>query len=143
VATAGNSPALEGTAMRISLGVLALLVLGHTTLAWSAAPPARYAGSVLSVNKAAGTITLGDTGPRLKSGKSNVTPVTIRVSPATEFVRVKRASGYASSGWFGDFNETKLQAWDVKQGDWVAVHGERDGGRVKAIRITVVEMGGS
>lgn len=129
--------------MRISVGILALLVLGHTSFASSAAASARYAGPVLSLNKAAGTITVGDTGPRLKSGNSKVTPVTIRVTPSTEFVRVKRASGFASSGWFGDFEETKLQAWDVKQGDWVAIHGEQGGGRVKATRITVVEMGGS
>lgn len=113
--------------------------LALTAPAWSASTSASHAGLVMAVNKAAGTIVMGDTGPRLKSGESKVTRYTIRVTPSTEFVHVKRATGTAPSGWLGDYVETKLSAWEVKPGDWVAIALEPDKGRATAAKITVVD----
>ncbi len=110
-----------------------------TAPAWSESTTATHAGLVIAVNKAAGTIVMGDTGPRLKSGESKVTRHTIKVTSSTEFVRVKRAAGAAPSGWFGDYVETKLPAWEVKPGDWVAIALERGAGRATAAKITVVD----
>jgi hypothetical protein len=114
-------------------------LLALTAPAWSASTTASYAGLVIAVNKAAGTIVMGDTGPRLTSGESKVTRHTIKVTPSTEFVRVKRATGVAPSGWLGDYEETKLSAWEVKAGDWVAIALEPGKGRATAAKITVVD----
>jgi len=96
-------------------------------------------GLVMAVDRAAGTIVMGDMGPRLKSGESQVTRSTIRVTPSTEFVRLKRAAGVAPSGWIGDYVETRLAAWDVKPGDWVTIALEQDKQRATATKITVVD----
>jgi hypothetical protein len=116
-----------------------LLVLGASGAAEAATT--LYAGVVQSLDKAAGTIVVSDMGPKLKSGESKATPRTIHVRPSTEFVRVKRATGVAPSGWLGDYVEARLPAWEVKPGDWVAVAGERGPKGVMATRITVVEIG--
>jgi hypothetical protein len=119
-----------------------LLGLSILTLAApdrSEAAVARHAGLVIAVDKAGGTIVMGDMGPRLSSGKSEITRYTMQVAPSTEFVRVKRASGVAPSGWFGDYVETRLSPWDVQPGDFVAVTSEGQGRRLKAVKITVVD----
>jgi hypothetical protein len=120
-----------------SLGVFLILALAAPGRAEAAA--ARHAGLVLAVDRTGGTLVVGDMGPLLENGTSQITRYTMQVTPSTEFVRVKRASGVAPSGWFGDYVETKLSAWDVKPGDFVAVASEGDGRRVKAVKITVVD----
>ncbi len=129
--------------MKTGRKILAGLLFGVSLFAlaapaWSASPTVRYAGLVTAVNKAGGTIVVGDTGPRLKSGESKITRHTIKVTSSTEFVRVKRASGAAASGWLKDYEETKLSAWEVKPGDWVAVALEPGKGTTAA-KITVVD----
>jgi hypothetical protein len=123
------------------LAALFLVVsLAWLTASGSADAAARRAGLVMSVDKAAGTIVLGEMGPRLPSGESKVTPQTIRVTPSTEFVRVKRAADTAPSGWIGDYVESKLPAWDVQPGDWVTATVEGGGARPTAVKVTVVDM---
>ncbi len=124
----------------LSGGVVGLSLLALAVSGWAEAATARYAGVVQSLDKAAGTITVGDMGPMLKSGESKLTPRTIQVKPSTEFVRVKRAAGVAPSGWFGDYVATTLSAWDLKPGDWVGVAGEREAKGVAATKITVVDI---
>jgi len=92
---------------------------------------------VVSVEKAA--FVMGDMGPLLQSGRSEITRYTIEATPATEFVHVKRASGVAPSGWFGDWVETRLPPMEVKPGDFVAVTTEGQGRRLKAVKVTVVD----
>ena len=62
---------------------------------------------------------------------------TIGILPSTEFVRLKRASGPAPSGWVGDFVESALPGWQVKPGDWVTVTVKTDDKRPTAVRIDV------
>ena len=114
--------------------VLALLLSGSGEAA------ARHAGIVMAVDKTAGTIVMGDMGPLLANGKSEITRYTVQVTLSTQFVLVKRTSGVAPSGWIGDYVETNLPAWEVKPGDWVTIAGETQGQRVKAAKITVVDM---
>jgi len=127
-----HSKILSGVLVGLSL--LALAPPGRTEAA-----TARHSGEVLSLDKAVGTILVGDMGPMLESGRSEVRRYTIQVTPSTEFVRVKRASGVAPSGWVGDYVETRLPAWDVKPGDWVTIAGEGDAQRPRAVKITVVD----
>lgn len=124
----------------LSGGFVGLSLLALAASSWSEAATTRYAGVVQSLDKTAGTIIVGDMGPMLKSGESKITPHTILVRPSTEFVRVKRAAGVAPSGWFGDYVETRLSAWELKPGDWVAIAGEREAKGVTATRITVVDV---
>jgi hypothetical protein len=127
----------DGKILAASLAVFLVLALAAPGRTEAAA--ARHAGLVLAVDKAGGTLVVGDMGPLLSNGTSQITRYTMQVTSSTEFVRVKRASGVAPSGWFGDYVETKLAAWDVKPGDFVAVTSEGDGRRVKAVKITVVD----
>lgn len=106
-------------------------------LGWADAATARHSGVVMTVNQAAGTVVVGDMGPRLKNGDSKMAPRTVRVTPSTDFVRVKREPGAAPSGWVGDYTETKLAAWTVKPGDWVTITTE--GEHLTAVKIIVVD----
>jgi hypothetical protein len=119
-----------------ALVVFSVLVLAASGPVWAAAT---LAGLVVSVDRAGGTFVVGDMGPRLPSGKSALTRYTIQTTAATEFVRVKRASGVAPNGWFGDYVETKLPALAVKPGDYVTVATEGQGHRLKAVKVTVVD----
>jgi hypothetical protein len=118
----------------VGLSLLALAASGGAEAA-----TARHSGEVVSVDKAAGAIVVADMGPMLKSGTSELPRYTMQVTPSTAFVRVKRASGVAPSGWLGDYVETRLPAWDVKPGDWVTVAAEGDARRLRAVTITVVD----
>jgi hypothetical protein len=106
---------------------------------WAEAETVRHAGVVVAVDKAAGTIVVGDVGPKLPSGESKITRYTMHVTPSSELIRVKRAAGTAPSGWFGDYVETSLPTWDVKPGDWVTATAEADKQRLTAVKIVVVD----
>jgi len=125
-----------------SVTLRALLIaslLSAVVSATAHAATARHAGVVVSVDQTAGAIVVGDVGPKLPSGESKTTNRTLRVTPATEVVRVKRSAGVAPSGWFRDYVETRLSALDVKPGDWVAVTAEVDKRGLTATRVVVVD----
>jgi len=102
---------------------------------------AGIAGAVLTVDRDAGRIVVGDMGPLLASGSSELSRRSIRVTPSTEFVMVKRAAGTAPSGFVGDYVESRLAAWDVRPGDYVTVTVRPGQGDAEAIKITVVDTG--
>jgi hypothetical protein len=100
----------------------------------------KYSGTVFSVDRSAGVVVVGDVGPwRIEDGVTQVDRRTIAVTPSTEFVSVRRASGPAPSGWVGDFVESVLPGWHVKPGDWVTVLVTAGGTRPTAVRIYVWE----
>jgi hypothetical protein len=104
----------------------------------SDAGQAKYSGTVVAVDRAAGTIVVEGMGPwRIKDGVTQLQRRTIGVVPSTEFVRLKRATGAAPSGWQGDFVESALPEWQVKPGDWVTVTAKPDGARMTAARIEI------
>jgi hypothetical protein len=127
------------TTRRVAI-LVAVAVVAWAIPTWSDGQEGRYSGTVLSVDRSAGVIVVGDMGPwRIKDGVSQVDRRTIGVTPSTEFVSVKRASGPAPSGWVGDFIESVLPGWQVKPGDWVTVIVKADDKRPTAVRIYVWE----
>lgn len=121
-------------------GLLGLAMLPMaSTAAWGAAAATSYSGNVLEVDQTAARIVVGDMGPLLDNGKSEITPRSVRVTPSTDFATAKRASGAAPSGWIGDYVETTLAAWEVKPGDFVTVTVRPDQRGSEALKITVVD----
>lgn len=117
------------------MAVVALAVPG-----WSDAQGVKYSGTVVSVDQAMGTIVIEDMGPwRIKEGVTQLERRTIGIVPSSEFVRLRRATGPAPSGWVGDFVESPLVGWQVKPGDWVIVTVESRDKRPTAVRIAVWE----
>jgi hypothetical protein len=103
---------------------------------------ARYSGTVVAVDRAAGTIVVEGMGPwRVKDGVTQLERRTIVVAPSTELMRLKRATGVAPSGFPGDFVESALPEWQVKPGDWVTVAVKVVGTRMTAVRIDVADPG--
>jgi hypothetical protein len=121
-----------------TVGFLGCALLASVSTGWGAAPTRTYAGQILAVDRATGTIVVGDMGPRLDDGQSKITHRNIRVTPATEFASVRRSDGAAPSGWIGDFVEQRLPAWDVKPGDFVAVT-VASGAGPAAVKVMVVD----
>jgi hypothetical protein len=120
-----------------SMGV-GLAFLGIAAAGWAAPESPGVAGEVLAVDRATGRIVVGDTGPRLPSGDSEVLRRSIRVTPATEFVVVSRAVGAAPTGWTGDYVERSLAPWDVKPGEFVSVSIREGDAGPQALKVTVV-----
>ena len=123
--------------------VLSVVTIGSWAVpAETADREARYSGTVVAVDRAAGAIVVEGMGPwRVMDGATQVERRTINVTPTTELVRVKRASGVAPSGWMGDFVESAPAEWQMKPGDWVTVTLAPDAPRPTAIRVTVGDAG--
>jgi len=99
----------------------------------------KHSGTILAVNRAAGTIVLGEVGPwRASAAPAEITRRTILVTAATAFTRVERAPGPEITRGIGEFVEVPLSAWAVKEGDFATVQVEREGRRLTALKITVV-----
>lgn len=130
----------QSTRRRVRLAIATVLGIGALAIPGSRsdAGQAKYSGTVVAVNRTAGTIVVEGMGPwRIKDGVIQLERRTIGVAPSTEFVRVKRAIGAAPSGWEQDFVESALPEWQVKPGDWVTVTAKPDGTRMTAARIEV------
>lgn len=106
--------------MRVSRLVLAGIVTGYLAgLVWrptEAAPTdARHSGTVITVDRTGGTLTVEELGPG-----TVVVRRTFRVTPDTRFVLVRRSPG-GDSGWPGGYAERPLEPWAVNPGDFVTV----------------------
>ena len=112
------------------LVVLALpLWAGETT---------NISGTILALNKEAGTIVVGEVGPwRVKEGATEITPRTVAVTAGTEFKQVKRAAGAGPTGWVGEFVEVAIAPWELKKGDFVTVQVRPEGARLTAVKVAV------
>ncbi|MBI4588946.1 MAG: hypothetical protein HY725_08910 [Candidatus Rokubacteria bacterium] len=119
--------------------VIALLMLLSAS---AVAETTNHSGTILALNKEAGTIVLGEMGPwRVKGGVTLITERTIAVTSATVFKQVKRAPGAGPTGWVGEFVETGLGAWELKKGDFVTVQVRQEGQRLTALSVAVVAPG--
>lgn len=119
--------------------VLGVALVSLALPVWAEAPTTSHSGIIMAVNKAAGTIVLGEIGPwRVKDGATEITERTIAVTPATQFKQVKRTPGAGPAGWIGELVEVRLGAWEVKKGDFVTVEVRREGQRLSALAIVVV-----
>lgn len=128
--------------LRIRLTACVAALLAALALeAWAGTEPASISGTILALNKEAGTIVVGEVGPwRVKEGATEITPRTIAVTAATAFKQVKRAPGPGPTGWIGDFVEVGIGAWEVKQGDFVTIQVRQEGARLTAITIAVAAL---
>jgi hypothetical protein len=111
----------------------------------AAAAPARsegvrHSGTVLSIDRDAGAIVLGEVGPwQVRQGETVVTRRTVTITDDTAFVRVERADE-PPSGFPGDFVERDLERWAVRAGDFVTVETTGEGARLVAARIAIVAI---
>jgi carbohydrate-selective porin OprB len=117
------------------LGAAALLVLSATPS--SAEEPARHSGTVVAVDRAAGTLVVGEVGPwRLVGGETAITKVTVRVSSSTQMMVAERVPD-GTEGFPGGFAERPLGARPVREGDFVTVTGVEEGGQLTAAKVVV------
>src|SRR5215831_11917181 len=134
--------AMSKLGWRFETAIAGLVLLASTSAGWCAPRTVTYAGSVLEVDAATGKIVVGDMGPRQSDGRSEVARRSVVVTPSTQFTRVTRAQGVASSGWIGDFITAQLAPSDVKPGDFVAVTASREPNGPQALKVTVVDVSG-
>jgi hypothetical protein len=111
--------------------VLALLEIA------AGAEMVKHSGTLLAVDRTAGTVTLGELGPwRVERGVTQVDRLTVVVTSGTEFARVRRGEGDAA--YFRDWVEEPLAAWSVRAGDFVTIDCRHEGRRMVAVKVTVV-----
>ncbi len=123
---------LKGAALLVAAAVLAL-----GGLPAGAAELMKHSGTVLAVDRTAGTLVLGEIGPwRVERGETRITRLTISMVPVTEFTLAERATDGAA-GFPGAFLELPLDPWYVKEGDFVTVTCLHEGQRLTALKVTV------
>ena len=116
--------------------VVALLVVLALPL-W-AGETTNISGTIVALNKEAGTIVVGEVGPwRVKEGATEITPRTVAVTAGTEFKQVKRAAGAGPTGWVGEFVEVAIGPWELKKGDFVTVQIRHEEQRLTALKVAV------
>ncbi len=118
-------------------GLLAVVLLVLALPLW-AAETTNISGTILALDKEAGTIVVGEVGPwRVKEGATEITPRTVAVTAGTEFKQVKRAEGPGPAGWAGEFVEVAIAPWDLKKGDFVTMQVRREGLRLTVLKVAV------
>ena len=116
--------------------VVALLVVLALPL-W-AGETTNISGTIVALNKEAGTIVVGEVGPwRVKEGATEITPRTVAVTAGTEFKQVRRAEGAGPTGWVGEFVEVAIGRWELKKGDFVTVQVRHEEQRLTALKVAV------
>lgn len=124
--------------------LLATTFVSPTPYGASAAEAARYSGTVLSVDRTAGVIAIGEVGPwRVKDGRTEITRRTVRVTLATRLVRVRRSPEGGAGGWPGGFVEAPLTASEIRAGDFVTADVDGRGEPSTALAITLATPGSS
>ena len=128
---------LKGAALLVAAAVLAL-----GGLPAGAAELMKHSGTVLAVDRTAGTLVLGEVGPwRVERGETRITRLAIATGSATEFTVAERVPDGAA-GFPGAFAERRLDPGHVKAGDFVTVSCLHEGKRLTALKVTVSSLGG-
>jgi hypothetical protein len=106
----------------VPAGLLALGVVGSVWGTAAATPAERkHSGTVIAVNRAAGTLVVEELGPWTAAAPAKAAVRrTFRVTPETRFVLVRR-SPEADGGWPGGYTEQPLEPWAVNPGDFITV----------------------
>ena len=127
--------------MRQVVEILVALLLAAGWSLPAGAQTVRHSGTILAVDRGAGTMVLGEIGPwRVVRGATQVTRLTISVTPSTVFSQVGRD---ATRPFPGDFVEAATGAGDLKVGDVVTVECQHKGKRLTALKVTVARLNGS
>lgn len=125
--------------MARSAATVALATALSSLLALSAATGAqtvRYAGTVRAFDGS--SLVLEDVGPgRENRVEAPITPRTIEVTPRTALFAVIRAED-ATSGFAGDYRETRAGIADLVVGAFVSVQCQPEGQRCRALRLVIV-----
>ena len=116
----------------VAMVVLPTLALAQTT---------SHSGTLLAIDKAAGTIVVAELGP-WRGATTEIARRTIRVTSSTELWQVQRSTGIGPTGWAGDLRPLQLGADDLKEGSFVTVQVRHEGKAATALTVTVVAPGG-
>jgi len=123
-----------------TISAVGLVVLSLAGSAWAQAAT-RHSGTVVAVDRAAGTITIEVMGPwRVKEGQTVTTRVTVKPDESTAWTRARRAAGAGPSGWYGEVIEVPQDVWALKPGEYATVELQRAGDRQVTTRVTVSEL---
>lgn len=117
---------------------LAVAILALALPLGASAETVKHSGTIAAVDEKAGTFLLSEVGPwKVRQGATVITPRTIVVTDATEFVALRRVD-QAPSGFARDFIEEKLPRWAVAQGDFVTAETVQRDSRLIAVKVTLV-----
>jgi Domain of unknown function (DUF5666) len=119
---------------------VAAALLSLAAVAW-AGGELSVSGTVTSIDPANGILVVTEMGPwTITKGETVMTRRTFVLTARTEFARVSRSDSPAPTGWTGDFVEAPAAPDQLRPGDFVTVEVERDGSRLIARRVTLVEL---
>jgi hypothetical protein len=122
--------------------VLVVTLLSLLPAAPGRAQTVTHSGTVLTVDRGASTIVLGEIGPwRVRDGETEVVHHTMTVTPLTTFVRSRRLPGAGPTGWMGDFVEEIADPWAVRPGDFITVLCQHEGRFLTALEVVVAVIG--
>jgi ABC-type sugar transport system substrate-binding protein len=127
----------SGLALAAALAVAAAFPVA------AAAEAERRSGTVVAVDRAAGTVVVEEIGSGRGSEGNEVARHRIVLEPTTPVVRITRAAGPAPDGWVGGFVQTQLGREALREGAFVTVTLRREDGQLTAEQVTVVTPGGS
>jgi len=124
-----------------SVGSVSILVMAlGLSVPADAGKTETHTGSIASIADDARTFVLAEVGPwQVRDGATVITYRTIALAAETEFAIVARVDA-APSGYRGDFVEFPIGPERVYLNDYVTVVCRRDGKRLVALKITVIEM---
>ena len=119
---------------------VAAALLSLAAMAW-AGSELSVSGTVTSIDLANGILVVTEMGPwTITNGETVMTRRTFALTARTEFARVSRSDSPAPTGWTGDFVEAPAALDQLRPGDFVTVEVQRDGARLIARRVTLVEL---
>ncbi len=119
---------------------VAAALLSLAAMAW-AGGELSVSGTVTSIDPANGILVVTEMGPwTITKGETVMTRRTFTLTARTEFARVSRSDSPAPTGWTGDFVEEPAAPDQLRPGDFVTVELQRDGARLIARRVTLVEL---
>ena len=125
----------------LAVTVTAAALLTLTAIAFAGGGAVSVSGTVTSIDPANGILVVTEMGPwTITNGEAVMTRRTCMLTARTEFTRVSRSDSPAPTGWTGDFVEAPATADQLRPGDFVTVEVERDGSRLIARRVTLVEL---
>ncbi len=119
---------------------VAAALLSLAAMAW-AGGELSVSGTVTSIDPVNGILVVTEMGPwTITNGETVMSRRTFALTARTEFARVSRSDSPAPTGWTGDFVEAPAAPDQLRPGDFVTVEVQRDGARLIARRVTLVEL---
>lgn len=114
---------------------LVLVVAGHGTAL--AAGPVKYSGRIVVIDITRGRLIIDEIGRQVPGRFAEVIRRTIVLTPTTDYLIALRANPLG--GFPGDFIAGQLESDDMEVGDLVTADCLRDGSRLIARTVTLVE----